>query len=89
MTIDATATKLGIGHDAVQEMTGSLGYLKICGHWVPCLLTEDHIVQRKTITSEMLQRYRHEGDDFVLSIVTGDESWFHQFDPETKRQSME
>ena len=25
----------------------------------------------------------------MLSIVTGDETWFHHFDPETKRQSME
>jgi len=52
-------------------------------------LTEDHKGQRKTITSELLQRYRHEGDDFLLCIVTGDESWFHHFDPEMKRQSME
>jgi len=70
-------------------MTGSLGYRKICARWVPHLLTEDHKVQRKAITSEMLQRYRDDGDDFLLSIVTGDESWFHHFDPETKWQSME
>ena len=25
----------------------------------------------------------------MLSIVTGNKSWFHYFDPETKRQSME
>jgi hypothetical protein len=42
------------------------------------------------INSELLQRYRHEGDDFFLHcIVTGDESWFHHFEPETKQQSME
>jgi hypothetical protein len=37
----------------------------------------------------MLQKYRDEGDDFLFSIVTGDESWFHHFDHEMKRQSME
>ena len=58
VTLDTIATKLGIGHNAVQEMTGSLGYRKICALWVPRLLTEDHKVQRKAITSEMLQRYR-------------------------------
>ena len=26
---------------------------------------------------------------FFLRIVTGDESWFHHFEPETKWQSME
>ena len=52
-------------------------------------MTEDHKGQRKAITSELLQRYRHEGDDFLLRIVTGDVSWFHHFKPEMKRQSME
>jgi len=56
VTLDAVATKLGIGHNAVQEMIGSLGYWQICAHWVPLLLTEDHI-ERKAITSEMLWRY--------------------------------
>ena len=45
VTLDAIATKLGIKHNAVQEMIGSLGYRKICVRWVPRLLTEDHKVQ--------------------------------------------
>ena len=77
--MDTIARTLGIGRNAVQEMVESLGYRKVCARWV----------QRKAITSELLQRYRHEGDDFLLRIVTGDESWFHYFEPETKRQSME
>ena len=89
VTLDAIATKLGIGHNAVQEMIGSLGYRKICACWVLRLLTEDHEVQRKAISSEMLQRYRDERDDFLLSIVTGDVCWFHHFAPETKWQNME
>ena len=52
-------------------------------------MTEDHKGQQKAITSELLQSYRHEGDDFLLRIVTSDESWFHHFEPDTKRQSME
>jgi hypothetical protein len=89
VTLDAIGTKLGIGHSTVQEMIGNLCYQNICARWVPRLLTEDHKVQRKAITSEMLRRYRDEGDDFLLSIVTGDENWFHYFDPETQQQSME
>jgi len=41
---DAIATKLGMGHNAVQEMIGSLGYWIICACWVLHLLTEDHKV---------------------------------------------
>jgi hypothetical protein len=29
------------------------------------------------------------GDDFLARIVTGDETWLHHIEPETKRQSME
>jgi len=36
-----------------------------------------------------LKRYREEGDQFILNIVTGDESWIHYFDPEEKRLSMQ
>ncbi|PNF39637.1 hypothetical protein B7P43_G05674 [Cryptotermes secundus] len=89
VTVDTIAQKLGIGHSAVQEMTESWGYRTVCARWVPWLLTEDHKGQRKAITSELLQRYRHKGYDFLLCIVTGYENWFHHFKPEMKRQSME
>ena len=42
--LDASATKLGIGHNAVQETIWSLGYRKICVRWILCLMTEDHKV---------------------------------------------
>ena len=64
VTVDTIARTLGIGHNAVQEMIESLGYRKVCARWVLRLLTEDHKGHRKAITSELLQRYRHEGDDF-------------------------
>ncbi|PNF42589.1 hypothetical protein B7P43_G03097 [Cryptotermes secundus] len=86
VTVDTIARKLRMGHSAEQEMIESLGYRKVCARWALRLLTEDHKGQRKAITPELLQRYRHEGDDFSLCIVTGDESWFHHFEPETKRQ---
>jgi len=89
VTVDTIARTLGLGHNAVQEMIESLSYRKFYARWVPRLLTQDHKGQRKATTSELLHRYRQEGDDFLLRIVTGDKSWFHHFEPETKRQSME
>ena len=41
------------------------------------------------ICEELLKRYREERDEFLLDIVTGDESWIHNFDPGEKRLSME
>jgi len=66
VTVDTIARTLGIRHNAVQEMIESLGYRKVCARWIPRLLTEDHKGQRKAITSELLQRYRHKGDDLLL-----------------------
>ena len=36
-----------------------------------------------------MKRYREEGDQFLLNIVTGDESRIHRFDPAEKRRSMQ
>ena len=52
VTVDTIARTLGIGNCALQEMIESLGYRKVCARWGPRLLTEDHKVQRKAITSE-------------------------------------
>jgi len=56
VTLDAITTKLGIGHNAVQEIIGSLGYRKISPRWVPRLLTEDHKVQRKSRNASEISR---------------------------------
>ena len=45
--------------------------------------------KRVEICEELLKHYREEGDQFLLNIVTGDESWIHYFHPEEKRLSME
>ncbi|PNF29048.1 hypothetical protein B7P43_G14049 [Cryptotermes secundus] len=38
---------------------------------------------------ELLRRFEQEGDDFLARIVTGDETWVHFHQPETKRASKE
>ena len=49
------------------------------------MLTPENKQKRVEICDELLKRYREEGDQFLLNIVTGDESWIHHFDPEEKR----
>jgi hypothetical protein len=36
----------------------------------------------------MLERFESE-PDFLTWVITGDESWFSEYDPETKRRSEE
>jgi histone-lysine N-methyltransferase SETMAR len=88
ITTRELASKLGIGKESVDKIIHHLGYSKVCARWVPQILTEEHKQQRKAICSELLAHYKVEGDDFLSTIVTGDETWIHHFKPEKKRQSM-
>ena len=42
--------------------------------------------QRKTICTQLLERFTHDGERFLRSIISGDESWVHRYDPESKMQ---
>ncbi|GFR79858.1 histone-lysine N-methyltransferase SETMAR [Elysia marginata] len=66
-----------------------LGYRKVSARWVPRQLTVEMKAQRKTICTQLLERFTHDGERFLRSIITGDESWVHHYDPESKMQSMQ
>ena len=53
------------------------------------MLTPELKENRLEICRELLQRHADEGDAFLDNIVTGDETWCHHYEPESKRQLME
>ena len=53
------------------------------------MLTQENKKIRVECSQKLLNRYHQEGEQFLLKIVTGDETWVHHYDPEEKRQSME
>ncbi|CAF4656764.1 unnamed protein product [Rotaria sp. Silwood2] len=59
---------------------------KVCARWVPHLLTTDQKRLRVQFCHESLKRFEQGRSWRVFDIVTGDESWFHHYDPETKEQ---
>ena len=65
-----------------------LGYRKVSVRWVPRQLTVEMKAQRKRICTQLLERFTHDGERFLWSIITGDDSWVHHYDPESKMQSM-
>ena len=80
---------IGIGSHAVQNIITELGYRKVCARWVPRQLTDE---LKQTLLNgciQLLQRYQSEGNAFTESIITGDESRVHHYEPKTKRQSMQ
>ena len=89
ITSQQLALQLSVSKGSAIEIFKTLGYSKICARWVPRCLTNDHKSQRKTICSELLERFDAEGEHFLSKIVTGDETWAHHYEPETKMQSME
>ncbi|UYV67791.1 hypothetical protein LAZ67_5002075 [Cordylochernes scorpioides] len=66
-----------------------LGYSKVCARWVPKMLTEDHKRHRVEAAQKFLDCHETNGEEFLDSIVTGDETWVHYTTPETKEQSKQ
>ena len=85
------ANALDISKERVHHIiTVHLGYRKVSARWVPRQqLTVEMKAQRKTICTQLLERFTHDGERFLRSIITGDESWVHHYDPESKMQSMQ
>ena len=89
ITVNEMREELGVGVSAVETMLSSLGYSKVCARWVPRMLTQDQKDRRRDVCQDLLDRYEAEGDGFLDQVITGDETWCHHYEPESKRQSME
>ena len=90
LTVKDIMTSLSIGANAVNEIIHDrLGFSKVCARWVPRQLTPDIKETRFSVCADLFEHYDNEGDAFLRRIITGDETWIHQFEPEQKRQSMQ
>ena len=79
---------LNIGETALNTILHEhLLVRKVSAHWVPHSLTEEERQHRANWCQYVLKNFDHGMSKEVYNIVTGDESWIYQFDPETKRQS--
>ncbi len=52
---------------------------------MPHLLTPDQRHERVEVCEELLARYSIEGSEFLFRIITGDESCFYYYEPESKQ----
>jgi len=73
-------------HEIVSD---KLGFRKLCAHWVPKMLMEEHKFKWQASVLDFLTRYSEEGDNFLSRLVTGGETWLSHATPESKQQSME
>ena len=51
-------------------------------------LRDEQMVTRGSVCSTLLKRFRSKGD-FLLRLVTVDETWVHYYEPENKAQSRQ
>ena len=63
-----------------------LGVRKRCARWVPHNLSEEQKQGRVDWCTRMLRKFDGGRSPRVWDIVTGDETWEYQFDPEAKQQ---
>ncbi|KAL4136407.1 hypothetical protein QTP88_007955 [Uroleucon formosanum] len=83
------ADELNLKRETVRKiLTDDLSMKKLCANMVPKnLLAEQKHVQM-FISQDCLEQV--EADPTLLDrVITGDESWYFQYDPETKRQSQQ
>jgi len=70
-----------------QILTHDLGMRKVCAKMVPKHLTTEQKANRRDVCFDLLDRLEREPESFSR-IITGDESWILEYDPEIKRQSL-
>lgn len=90
MKIWQMAVSVGISKERVGNILHEeLGLKKVSARWVPKLLTPFDHHRRVETSKAFLELYEAEGDDLFHRIVTVDETYIHQYDPESKRESMQ
>lgn len=81
--------ELNISRDSIHRiLTDHLGLRKVCARFVPHKLTDDQKLLRVQHSKDIIKEAKKD-KNFLYNIVTGDETWCFQYDPETKRQSAE
>ena len=82
------ADAVNVNQEAVRRiLTEELGMRKICAKMVPRNLTQQQQNARVSVSAELLEQVEAD-PDLMERVITGDESWFFQYDPETKRQIL-
>ena len=87
--VEEIAQALGISHGSVSTILHDrLDMRKLTARWVPKSLSDEQMATRASVCSALLKRFRSK-DDFLLRLVTVDETWVHYYEPENKAQSRQ
>jgi len=89
LTVRMISSVLHFNRQTVHEMlTFELGIQKICAKLVPKILTNEQRGNRRNGCLDLLEGIESD-KNFFRHVITGDETWIFEYDPDTKRQSSE
>ena len=84
------ASECGISYGSVYTIIHEhLGMSKVSARLVPRNLNMQDCQQRVESSQKLLEVYNANPEDFHTRLVTGDETWLHHWDPDTKKESMQ
>lgn len=87
-TVQQLADITGIHSSVVFKiLRENLGLRKVCARWVPHLLTDEQKQCRVQLASEIVKKYDKCDPRRLDEVVTGDETWIYNFEPETKSKN--
>ena len=86
--VEEIAQALGISYGVSTILHDRLGMRKLKVRWVPKSLSDEQMATRASVCSALLKRFRSK-DDFLLRLVTVDETSVHYYKPENKAQSSQ
>lgn len=84
----AAMTNLSVGtiHAILHD---HLNLSKVCARWVPRMLIAPQKQVRVECCKEFLELCGDDPSSIFGRLVTGDETWVHHYDPESKQESMQ
>ena len=89
MTVRMVVYELGINWETVWKIiTEDLEMRKLCAKMVPKLLNNDQKDRRLQVCQDILERLQTE-PNLLEKVITEDESWIFEYNPETKQQSLQ
>jgi hypothetical protein len=84
LSIRMTAEEFNVDKGTVRQiLTENLKMKKVCAKMVPKNLSKDQKLNREEMCQNVLEK-TEEDPDFLNSVVTCDETWPFQYNPETK-----
>jgi len=84
------ATEVGVSYGSVLNILHEhLGLSEVRARRVPCFLTPVQKSFRVETCLELLAIYSATPDNVLSRIITGDETWIHHWDSDTKKESMQ